>query len=116
MLELSGDPYAGARRAFFVLNQNLTDGDWEAWLISKREGANGEFDNFKALSWLCREAAQAEMEAEVRVLVAYASGFFEAMQRVVDSVLATMPVSEYVPHHFPRYRRTLINAATQFTD
>lgn len=116
MIELSGDPYEGARQAFLALNRNATDEDWESFLTQSVEEAHGEFDNYKAFARLCREATVSEVEIEPRASrhIAYAAGFFEAMEKVVSSLLGTLPVSSCVPHHHDRVRRGLIDPRAQF--
>lgn len=118
MTELSCDPYEGAARAFFALNPDCSSQDFENWLARNCREAQGEFDDFKALARLCREArtANVHLEQEVSGLIAYACGFFEATGRVMNSLLASLPTSEHVPHHYSRYRRILVDAASQFEE
>jgi hypothetical protein len=115
-MELSADPYAGARRAYQVLNPHATDTDWETWLAETTESANGGFDNFKAFARVCRQATalQVDPELEVAQHISFAAGYFEAMANVMASLLSAVPTSSCVPHHLPRIQAGLVNPNAQF--
>lgn len=36
------------------------------------------------------------------------------MERMVDSMLDILPISNYIPHHEQRFRRSLVNPNAQF--
>ena len=105
MIDLSGDPYAGARQAYLVLNPNATDEDWEAWIDANTNEAHGEFDNFRAFAHLCRDASNssAKISESNDQHIAYSAGWFEAMGNVFSSLLNPLPISEWIPHHLTRH-------------
>ena len=116
MIELSGDPYEGAHQAFKVVNPEATSQDWEDWVGKTVEGANGDFDNFKAFARLCIAAASPETKIDRAIAehIAYAAGYFEAMAKVVASLIDILPVSSCTPHHEQRYRKSLLAKNAQF--
>lgn len=115
-IQLSGDPYEAAREAYRALHPSATDQDWEDYLAKILKGANGVFDNFDALARLCNAGAARidDTNAKQLAFIAWAAGYFEAMGSVTRALTDILPISSYVPHHFQRYQRALINPQAQF--
>lgn len=115
-VELSADPYEGARRAFFVLDPSATDEGWSHWISKYTDDAVNSFDSFTALSGICRKAAEIlpDSEGEIHKLIAFALGYFEAMELVTSAAWTAQPTSAHVPKHFERQRLKLVNRETQF--
>lgn len=105
---LSGDPYEGAYTAFRALNPDATGEDWENFLRDDYFNPQGQFDNFGAFAALSRDAEMGQTLSEAdRRVVAYAAGFFEAMNLAISGLRDTMPTSPHVSGHFERYRSNL---------
>lgn len=115
MNELSGDPYAGARRAYQALNSTANDTDWETWLIKHAAQTGDRFDDFSAFASLCRKASTSGiLEIGIAEHIAYSAGYFEAMQSLITSLLRSLPISACIPHHQERIRARLVNPDAQF--
>lgn len=105
---VSADPYEGAIAAYRALNPKATGQDWEDWTQDTYFNPKAQFDNFGAFAALCRDATtSAALSEGDRKLVAYAVGFFEAMNLVISGMRDAMPTSAHVFSHFERYRSNL---------
>lgn len=84
-MTLSGDPQAGARRAYLALNPFSTDDHWESWLKKARHRAGDEVGTFLALAVICNQCVLErgdELESSVARHVSYSAGYYEAMASI----------------------------------
>lgn len=86
MKNLSGNPYEGARRAFFILNHNSNDEDWENW--QDRIPCKKLIDLALPFAELCRTALELDFDTNRydRELIIYSVGWFESIQDLAESL------------------------------
>lgn len=114
MKELSGDPYACAQQAFHLLNPEATGEDWENWVTKTRDPHTG-LDNFHAPAALCQKCLASGKCTEFNAVrdISWAAGIFDALDYWASPAVRKLPISSCVPHHFPRYRQSLVDANAQ---
>lgn len=105
---LSGDPYEGAHAAFRALHPDATSQDWEDWAEDAYFNPKQQFDNFGAFAALCRDASiLPKLSHKDGKLIAYAGGWFEAMNLVIFGLRDAMPTGVHMFGHFERFRSNL---------
>lgn len=115
---LSADPFEAARQAFFMLNADANDSDWECWLAKRTSDVERGFDDYRALAGLCRRAIAevSNISPALREFLVYSGGVFEGLDQSISAIWLTMPVSRHAPKHSTRYRRQLAIGALQLAE
>jgi len=114
-IDLTFDPFEGARLALFALKPDATDQDWEDYVGRYLVLPDQISDDWEALAILCREALrEVQMDAATREHIACAEGFCRAMHLQASAMAITRPTSPRMPHHLKANREGFLRSTLFF--
>lgn len=113
----SADPYEGAYAAYRAMQPKASGQDWDDHVREFSIQAEGEIDDFAELAAICRDSIQYEgVSEDERRLIAYSTGYFEAMHSIISALIDALPTSSHMPNHFERYRSNLKRFPERYVD